>query len=111
MMNKEIPWAQLYDEAEKRIKGYQEEKRHYIERSQSLQAENERLREERQRDALDGQATLDEANNTIVKLRDALKPFAEAYQAADGDRGDTIGGLSQDDFERAIKALADKDGE
>ena len=38
-----------------------------------LRAENDRLYAERRRDALDGQAALDEANNEVVRLRAALE--------------------------------------
>ena len=40
-------------------------------------SENERLLDERQRDALDGQAALDEANNEVVRLREALEKVEE----------------------------------
>ena len=39
-----------------------------------------RLRRERRRDALDGQAALDEANNEIASLRRELQRVREAWQ-------------------------------
>lgn len=40
-------------------------------------AEIARLREDRRRDALDGQAALDEANAKIARLREALKKYGQ----------------------------------
>ena len=45
-----------------------------------LEAENERLRKERRRDALDGQAALDESNNAMVALRARVAALEEALR-------------------------------
>ena len=63
----------------------------------ALEAENERLHAERRRDALDGQAALDEANNEIVALEaqlegevDHRKFLGELLQALYGDKWETL---------------------
>jgi chromosome segregation ATPase len=54
-----------------------------IEERDALREEIARMTKERQRDALDGQAALDEANNEIVRLKAALAALCEQIDAAE----------------------------
>lgn len=61
----------------------------------TLKTEVERLVAERRRDALDGQATMEEANNEIVRLKEVCIEITEKSVAREASLSLAVGGLEE----------------